>query len=153
MRKRSKKMKFLFEIITPEKIVYKDEIEEVIVPTTSGQITVLPNHASLLSLVESGEIVIKKNNKEQYLAVAGGFLEVNNNTATLLADYAVRMEEIEVSKALEAQKRAARIMRDSEEKMSKKEFALAEAQFRRSILELKVASKRRKITLPPGTNL
>ena len=146
-------MKFLFEVITPEKTVFKDEVEEVIVPTTSGQIAILPNHASLFTQIEQGEMVVKKNNKEHYLAITGGFLDINKNNVTLLADYAVRSEEIEVSKALEAQKRAEKIIKESEEKISKKDFALAESQFRRSILELKVAGKRRKINLPPGTNI
>ena len=93
------------------------------------------------------------NGKAQYLAVAGGFLEVSKNNVILLADYAVRSEEIEVSKAIEAQKRAEKVLKDSQEKVSKKDFALAESEFRRSILELKVASKRRKVNLPPGTNI
>lgn len=146
-------MKFLFELITPEKTVYKDEIEELTIPTSSGQITILPNHISLFTHVEHGEMIIKKNNKEQYLAVTEGFLEVNKNTATLLADYAVRSEEIEISKAIDAQKRAERVIKESREKISREDFALAESQFRRSILELKVASKRRKVNLPPGTKL
>lgn len=145
-------MKFVFEIITPEKTVLKDEVDEVIIPTTTGQIAILPNHASLFTQVEQGEIIVKKNNKEQYLAVTGGFLEVNKNIAVLLADYAVRSEEIEVSKALEAQKRAEKTIKEAQEKVSKKDFALAESEFRRSILELRVANKRRKINLPPGTN-
>lgn len=146
-------MKFVFEIITPERTVYKDEVEEAIVPTSIGQITILPNHTSLFTQVAEGEIKVKKNSKEQSIAVAGGFLEVNKNNVTLLADYAVRSEEIEVSKVIEAQKKAQSLMKESEEKVSKKDFALAQAQFRRSILELKVAGKSRKINLPPGTNI
>ena len=146
-------MTFHFEIITPEKVVYKDEVEEVVLPTTEGQIAILPNHLNLLTEVESGEITIKKGNKEHYLAVTGGFLEVNNNKVSILANYAVRSEEIEIKKAIEAQKRAEKIMRESSERVSEKDFALAETPLRRSILELKVASRKRKITTIPGTNL
>lgn len=146
-------MTFHFEIITPEKVVYKDEVEEVVLPTPQGQITILPNHVSLLTQVMAGEIIIKKNNKKNYLGVTGGFLEVNNNNVSILADYAVRSEEIEVRKAIEAQKRAEKIMKESSERVSEKDFALAETQLRRSILELKVASRKRKITTIPGTNL
>ncbi len=145
-------MSFNFEIISPEKVVYKEEVEEIIVPTTSGQLTILPNHATLMSQVTSGEIIVKKNGKEYYMAITGGFLEVNNNNVSILADYAVRSEEIEVAHAIEAQKRAEKIMKDSDEKVSKKDFALAQAQFLRSILELKVASRRRRITQMP-TNI
>lgn len=138
-------MTFNFEIITPEKVVYKDEIEEIVLPTPQGQITILPNHVSLLTQVSAGEIIVKKNNKEYYLAITGGFLEVANNNVSILADYAVRSEEIEVTKALEAQRRAEKIMKESSEKVSKKDFALAEAQFRRSLLELKVAGRKRRV--------
>lgn len=150
---KNNEMKFSFEIITPEKIAYKDDIEEVIVPTLQGQIAILPNHTALLTQVSSGEITVKKDNKEYYLVVTGGFLEVAKNNVTLLADYAVRSEDIEVSKALEAQKRAEKLMKESGEKISKKDFAYAEAQLRRSILELKVASRRRKVSLPLGSNI
>lgn len=146
-------MNFNFEVVSPEKLVYKDEVEEVILPTTSGQITILPNHISLFTQVIPGEIIIKKNGKEQYMAVTGGFLEVNNNNASILADYAVRSEDIEVAKAMDAQKRAEKIIKESGEKTSEKDFALAQAEFLRSILELKVASRRKKITLPPGSNI
>lgn len=134
-------MTFFFEIITPEKVVYKDDVDEIIIPTTTGEITILPNHVNLLTQVADGEMIIKKNGKEQYLAVTGGFLEVNNNKVSLLADYAVRSEEIEIAKAEEAHKRAEKLMR---EKVSDRDFAMAEAQFKRALLELKVASKRRR---------
>jgi len=146
-------MTFHFEIITPEKVVYKNEVEEVVLPTRGGQIAILPNHVAILTQVTSGEIILKKDNKEQYLAVTGGFLEVNNNNVSILADYAVRSEEIEVEKAIQAQKRAEKIIKESSEKVSEKDFAFAESQLRRSILELKVASRKRKITTMPGTNL
>jgi len=144
-------MTFNFEIISPEKVVYKEEVEEIILPTTGGQIAILPNHAALLTQVSPGEIIIKKGGKEHYMAITGGFLEVNNNNVSILANYAVRSEDVEVEKAIEAQKRAEKIMKDSDEKVSKKDFAIAQAEFLRSILELKVASRRRRITQMPQT--
>lgn len=134
-------MTFSFEIITPEKVVFKDDVDEVIIPTTTGEVTILPNHISLLTQIAPGELTIKKAGKDQYLAVTGGFLEVAKNIVTLLADYAVRSEEIEVAKAQEAQKRAEKLM---QEKTSDRDFAMAESQFKRALLELKVASKRRR---------
>ncbi|OGH20331.1 MAG: ATP synthase F1 subunit epsilon [Candidatus Levybacteria bacterium RIFCSPHIGHO2_02_FULL_37_13] len=144
-------MTFNFEIISPEKVVYKEDVDEVIVPTTSGQLTILPNHAALMSQVASGEIIVKKNGKEYFMAISGGFLDVNNNNVSILADYAVRSEEIEVAHAIEAQKRAEKMMKESSEKSSKKDFAIAESMLRRSLLELKVASKRRRISQLPQT--
>lgn len=142
-------MTFNFEIISPQKVVYKEDVEEIIVPSTSGQLTILPNHAALMSQVSSGEIIVKRNGKEYYMAITGGFLDVNSNNVSILADYAVRSEEIEVAHAIEAQKRAEKIMKESSEKASKKDFAIAQAEFLRSILELKVASRRRRITQMP----
>lgn len=142
-------MNFNFEVISPEKVVYKEEVEEVILPTTVGQITILPNHISLFTQIVPGEIVIRKGGKEQYMAVTGGFLEVSSNNVSILADYAVRSEDIEVQKAIDAQKRAEKIIKESGEKSSQKDFAIAQAEFLRSILELKVASRRRKVSLTP----
>ncbi len=136
-------MTLQLEIVTPEKVVFKDEVDQVTLPTILGEITVLPAHATLLTQASSGEIRIKKNTKEFFLALTGGFIEVNNNKVTVLADYAVRSEEVEIEKAQEAHKRAQKLL---DEKISTEDFAAAQAAFRRSLLELKVA-RRRKITL------
>lgn len=141
-------MSFQLEIVTPEKVVYKDEVDEIIAPTLNGQIAILPHHVSLLTQLISGEIITKKGGKDQYLAVTGGFLEVSKNKVTVLADYAVRSEEIEIAKAVEAQKKAQKLM---QEKVSEKDFAQAESQLRRSILELKVAQRRKTRSLNPPT--
>lgn len=131
-----------FEIITPEKIVLQDDVDEVIAPTTNGQIAVLPNHVSLLTRVTNGELITKKNGKETSLAVTGGFLEVGSNKVTLLADYAVHAADINIAKAEAAKERAEKLMK---EKVSEEDFATAQAAFSRAILELKVAHKRKNI--------
>lgn len=140
-------MNLSLEIITPEKIVYKDEVDEVIAPTIKGQISILPNHIGLLTQIEPGELIVKKDGRENFLAITGGFLEVAKNKISILADYAVRSEDIEVAKAEQAQKRAEKIM---EEKVSEKDFAIAQSELRRSILELKVAQRRRHHHPPLG---
>lgn len=134
-------MMLLLEIITPEKEIYKNEVDEVIVPTVTGEIAILPNHSALFSKVAPGELIVKKGQKEEPMAITGGFLEVSDNKVTILADYAVRAENIEVARAEEAKKRAEKIM---SEKASDRDFAEAEAQLRRSLLELKVARKHRR---------
>lgn len=134
-------MSFLFEIITPEKIVFSEQVDEVIVPTTTGQIGILPNHAPLISRIKQGEILIKKSGTETYLAVIGGFIEVDNNNVAILADYAIRAEDIEIAKAKEAEKKASELLK---EKLTEKDFAIAQSQLIRSILEIKVASRRRQ---------
>lgn len=134
-------MSFLLEIITPEKVIYKDEVDEVIVPTVNGEIAVLPHHVNLLSQVIPGELIIKKGEKTESIAITGGFLDVNKNGINILADYAIKAGDIEVAKAKEAQERAERLMR---EKATEKDFKIAEAELRKAILELRVATKYKK---------
>lgn len=128
------------EIVTPEKLIYKDSVDELVVPTTTGEIAILPNHAALFTQVAAGEIAIKKGGKTQFMAVSGGFLQVEKNMVNLLADYAVRSEEIEIAKAEEARKRAEKAMA---EKATDRDFALAESAFKKAVLELKVARRRK----------
>lgn len=144
-------MNLILEIATPEKIVYQNEVDEVIVPTINGQITILPNHINLLTKIEPGELTIKKGKAIELLAITGGFLEVVKNKITILADYAVVSLEIEAAKALEAQKRAQELMKQAKERASQKDFALAEAELRKAILELKVVNKRKALRTAPMT--
>lgn len=133
-------MKINLEIITPVKSVYKDEVDAVVAPTSTGQITILPNHLGLLTKIEPGELIVKKNNSIQSIAITGGFLEVSKNKITILADYAIRAEDIEIAKVEEAKERAEKIL---QEKTAEEDFAKIEGDLRRTIIELKVARKRR----------
>ncbi len=128
------------EIITPERIVLKEDVDQIIAPTANGQITILPNHINLLTSITPGELITKIGGKDQFLAVMGGFLQIADNNVTILPDFAVLSEEIEIEKAEEAKKRAQKLM---EEKGTTEEFAEAEALFKRSLLELKVAARRK----------
>lgn len=130
------------EIITPEKVVFSDEIDELIVPTVNGEIAILPHHVNLLTQLEPGEMTIKQKGKMQHLAVTGGFLQIANDKISLLSDYAVRSEEIDAKKALEARERAERKMKEEKEHMTEQEFATIQADFRRAIAELKVVRRR-----------
>jgi F-type H+-transporting ATPase subunit epsilon len=138
------------EIITPEKVLFKEEVDELIVPTVNGEIAILPHHVNLLTEIVPGEMTIKIKNKEQHLAITGGFLQMLNNTLTLLADYAVRSEEIDAKKALEAQKRAEEILKKKSEGISQRDFEQAQSEFRRAIAELKVANRRKRSQFPSG---
>lgn len=129
------------EILTPEKTILKEEVNQVTVPTTSGEITILPGHVALLSQIGVGELVAKKDKKEISIALTGGYIEISNDTVSILTNYAVRSEDIEISKAEEAKKRAERIM---QEKVSEEDFAQAQATLAKAVLELKVAERRRR---------
>lgn len=134
-------MQLHLEIITPERIVYSDDVDMVVVPGVEGELGILPRHTPLFTQIKPGEIKIKKGGQETFLAVTGGFLDVApQSKVSILADYAVRSEEIEISRAEEAKKRAEEVMK---EKKSKQEFTYAEAELRKAILELKVARRRK----------
>ncbi len=132
------------DIITPEKNIFSDDISSLTVPTTNGYISILPHHVNLLTQVVHGEITVKRNHKEEFLAITGGFLEVADNKITILADYAVRSEHIEVEKAIEARKRAEELLKQAKENVSERDMAQAEAELRRSLLEINIAQRRRR---------
>lgn len=134
-------MNLLLEIITPEKVIFKDEIDEVVVPTENGEIAILPNHINLLTQINPGEMIIKKGASQQYLAITGGFLEVANNKISVLAEYAVKAQDIEVARAMEAKKRAEKVM---SEKSTDNELRMAQAEMIKAILELKIATKHKR---------
>lgn len=131
------------DIVTPEKNVWSEEISSIIVPTTSGYITVLPHHVNLLTQIAPGEIIIHQGAKQEYLGVTGGFLEVANNKVTILADFAVRSEEIEVQKAIDAQKRAEEVLKQKDEGISEQDLAIARSELARSVMQLHVANRRK----------
>ena len=130
------------QIITPEKVVYDDEIDELIVPTVSGEIAILPHHIQLLTQVVPGEMTIKHKGREQHIAVTGGFLEVlGDDSLSLLADYAVRSEEIDAKQALEARERAEKKLKDAGENISDEDNAAIQGELLRAITQLKVIRK------------
>ncbi|HSA83450.1 MAG TPA: ATP synthase F1 subunit epsilon [Patescibacteria group bacterium] len=138
------------EIVTPEKIIYTGEVDEVVVNTADGEIAVLPHHVNLVTKVLPGELILKTGSKTQHMAITGGFLEVSNNKITMLADYAVQAEEIQINKALEAQKRAEEILKKKDSGLTAQDLANAQAELTKAILELKVARRsHRGGNLPP----
>lgn len=134
------------EVITPERVVFSDDVDFIVVPGFEGELTILPDHIPLFTKLKTGEMRIKKGSKEIYLAVTEGFLEVEpGSKINILADYAVRSEEVEVAKAEEAKKRAEEAMR---EKKSETDLVMAEAELRKALLELKVARRHKAPKVP-----
>ncbi|MFH1482023.1 MAG: ATP synthase F1 subunit epsilon, partial [Patescibacteria group bacterium] len=102
-----------FEIVTPERVVLKEEILQITLPTKAGEITVLPNHIPLVSSLMPGVIYIKKKNGEsEIMSISGGFLEVSKNKVVILADTAERAEELDMIKVEEAHRRAEEIKKN-----------------------------------------
>ena len=104
--------KLNFEITTPEGVVYKEEVDQVTLPTQKGEITVLPNHIPLVAVLKPGELKIIKNKEEEYLACDGGYIEVlPGNRVVVLADNAERAKDIDVTRAEAARKRAEELLK------------------------------------------
>jgi F-type H+-transporting ATPase subunit epsilon len=135
------------KIATPEKVIYENDILQVSIPTMDGEITVLPNHIPLVSVLKAGELHIKDNSGEQIMAVSGGFLEVRgNNELIILADNAERAEHIDLDRAEAARLRA-------EEEMAKAkagedvDFARLQAVIDREMNRIKVGKKYKNIKI------
>lgn len=131
--------KINFKIATPERVVFKDEIDEVTLPTREGEITVLPNHVPLISVLKPGMIRVKHNNKETVMAVSGGFIEVLTTKVVVLADTAERSEEIDVARA-EAAIQKAQELREKRS-VDSREFATLTAQIEKELARIRVGRK------------
>ncbi|MDD4635505.1 MAG: F0F1 ATP synthase subunit epsilon [Dehalococcoidales bacterium] len=133
--------KIKLDIVTPEEAVFSDEVDMLVAPGIEGELGILPHHAPLMTVLGIGELIIRKGNNEQYLAIGGGYLEVQPDRVIVLADVAERAEDIDVARA-EAAKEAAQ--RSMAERPSGMNAAQAEAALKRSLVRLKVATRRRK---------
>lgn len=87
------------EIVTPEKRVLDTEVDSVTVTTATGEAGILPNHAPLISALKPGILTYTIKGASDKLAVSGGFVEVNGNTVSVLADTASSADEIDVAEA------------------------------------------------------
>ncbi len=133
--------KLKLDIVTAERVVYSDEVDLVVAPGVEGELGILPHHAPLMTMLQPGELRIKKGEEESYLAVSGGFIEVRPDRVIILADAAERAEEIDIERAEAARRRAEEQLK---QKLSRTDAAAAEAVLRRSLVRLKVGSRRRK---------
>ena len=134
------KSQIKFKIVTPERTVFEDEIDQVTLPTQEGEITVLPEHIPLIAVLVPGELVIKQNGKEVAMAVSGGMVEVRKNELTILADTAERAEEIDLARAEEARQKAEKL-KDEKIRMDETEYAAVAALMERNLARIKVARK------------
>ena len=135
------------EIITAERVVYSDEVEVLVAPGTEGDLGILPHHAAMMSMLQPGELMVRKDGEETFLAVTGGFLEVMENGISILADAAERSEEIDEERAQEAMEQAREriAMRSADVDLEQ-----ALAQLRRATVRLAVARRRRRARAQRG---
>lgn len=137
-------MKILnFEITTPEKIVLKDEIESVTVPTKMGQITILPDHIPIVSSLEPGELIVRKEKEEIPMAVSGGFVHVSfDNKVIILADTAEKVEEIDEQRADRARERAEELLKTK--RVDAADYAVILGELNKEMARLRVKRKYRR---------
>lgn len=139
----SKQLKL--KIVTPERLVLEELVDQVSLPTTLGEITILPNHIPLITGLTSGDVVALVNNEHVPMAVVGGFVEVKTNTegiteVAVLADFAEHVHELSDEKIEQAKQKA----EDMRKKMENKEhvdFEHFEAELERSLTRVKIADK------------
>jgi F-type H+-transporting ATPase subunit epsilon len=132
---------FRLEIVTAERMVYSDDVTALIAWGVQGQLGILPHHAPLMTMLQPGDLLIRKDKEEEVLAVSGGFLEVRPDKVIVLADACERADEVDIARAEEAKKRAQETMKAGP---LTADAAAAEAALRRSLARLKAAQRKRR---------
>lgn len=128
------------KIVTPEKEISDEEVSQVNLPTSEGEIGILPHHANLMAKLIPGELRIKTGGKVDVMAVGGGFLQMADNTLTVMTDLAVEEKEIDEKVVEEAKKRAEAAL---SEKLSAEEYAETLAVLEKSLVQLRVKRRHR----------
>ena len=132
--------KLSVEIVTGERIVFSEQdVDMVVAPGADGQLGILPQHAPLITLLDAGELRVKKGNSEQSLIVFGGFMEVTPDKVIVLADTAERLDELDLARAEEARRRAEQAVAERGETV---ELEDALGALRRANLRLRVGQRR-----------
>jgi F-type H+-transporting ATPase subunit epsilon len=128
------------QIVTPEGMVYSDDVEMVCLRSIDGRIGILPHHIRLMTQMLSGEMMVRKDGCDQFLAVGEGMVEVTNDSVAIATDMAIAAETIDEAKAEEARQRAEDRLR---EKISDEEVASVNASLARALSQLHVKRRRR----------
>ncbi|MCL4360054.1 ATP synthase F1 subunit epsilon [Patescibacteria group bacterium] len=140
---------FLLEIITPERRAFSAEVSAVTVPASDGVIGVLPRHERLFTVLVEGEVKIIQNQEEIFLAIGGGFMEVTEARVSILVTRAVHADELNEEEIKKARAEAQAILARTKDRTSTaEELEAAQSTLRRSILELGVIRKRRRLPRP-----
>lgn len=132
--------KIKFKIVTPERVVFEQEIDQATLPVLDGEVTILPDHRSYIAALKAGEIMLKTGKEELLLATSGGFMEFNENVLIVLADTAEAAEEIDVKRAEEARERAEELKKQKVS-MGEHEYARVAAAIEKEAARVRVARK------------
>ena len=130
------------EIATPDGVVYSDDVDMVTLPGVEGQMGVLPHHIRLMTQLVPGEMIVRKDGREELLAVGEGLVEITGDSVNIVTDMAVPADSIDEAKAELARQQAEARLHD---KISAQEVASVNASLARSLAQLSVRRRRRKI--------
>ena len=145
-------MPMMLEITTAERQVYGEEVDMLIAPGIDGQLGILPRHAPLMTMLQPGELTIRKGGADSYFTVTGGFMEVLGDRVIILADACERSDEINEERAQEAMRRAQERIANRPADM---EMQRALASLRRAQVRLETVRRRRSRgggQLPPSVS-
>jgi F-type H+-transporting ATPase subunit epsilon len=127
------------EIVTPDAITYSEDVHMVTLPAIEGQIGIYPHHVPLLTQIVPGEIIVRKDGRDVFLAVGEGVVQITADRVSIVTDMAIHADHIDEAKVEEARQRAAARLRD---KLSDEEVASVNAALARSLAQLKVKRRR-----------
>ena len=133
------------KIVTPERLILEEMVDQVTLPATEGEITILPDHVPLITGLASGDVVAKSGTEEVPMAMVGGFVEVKKNEdgvteVAVLADFAEHVGELSEEKIAQAKARAEELKKQMENK-ELVDFEHFAAELERSLTRVKIADK------------
>jgi F-type H+-transporting ATPase subunit epsilon len=142
-RQEGNEMPIKLEIVTGEGEIFSDDVDSVVAPGVDGEMGILPKHAALMTVLQPGELRVKRGGQEVLMAVSGGFLEVLPHKITILADTAERAEDIDEARAEKSRQRAQEYLAAAA-RGEPFDVARAQAAMRRATVRLKVAQKKKR---------
>jgi F-type H+-transporting ATPase subunit epsilon len=125
------------QIVTPDKMLVREQVDEVEIPGTEGYFGVLPGHTPMLASLAVGEMWYRKGQEKTYLSLANGFCEVLPDRVTILATLAERAEDIDIARAEEAKRRAETRLQNAKDV----DYERARSALVKSLARLQVASR------------
>jgi F-type H+-transporting ATPase subunit epsilon len=131
--------KIKLEIVTPERIVVAEDVDEVVLPGIEGEFGVLPGHIPFLTALKVGVLTYKKEGVEENLAVSWGYVEVAHDSVKVLAETAEKATEIDISRAKAAREAAEKILTAGKEDQ---EYEEAQVRLEKAVIRVQVAGKK-----------
>ncbi len=131
--------KLTLEVVTPEKVVISEEVDEVVLPGIEGEFGVLPGHIPFLTALKVGAMYYKKGEESEYLALSWGYVEVASDRVMVLAETAEKATEIDIKRAEDSRESAEKILTAGKEDT---EYEKAQVRLEKSIIRVQIAGKK-----------